>query len=177
MFFLSHFPKQNPQNENQTRKRPKRHTQKSPNQKESSPRISPEVCFVLANYYWAWGWPWSGVTYPVTLHWRKHFSNVSEYQLQIAFWLKAGYPCLLPTLSAGPLSGFNLCGPCACCHCLCKFLCASVPPVVSRRHVLWSHPLPLAFTVFLTPLLHRSQSLESGELWWWHSASRTPTRP
>jgi hypothetical protein len=128
MFFLSHFPKQTPQRQKSNKKKPNKIYTKKAKPKENSPEIKFVLCCVTPLGHGAC--PGVQLIDPVTLHWRRQlFPSVSDYHLQIALWLRVGCPCLLPSLSAGTLSGLSLCGPCACCHSLCKLLCASVSPV------------------------------------------------
>lgn len=116
------------------------------------------VCFVLLNYSWAWGPAWVQSIYSVTLYWRNQIFPflVGITCKQLHSW--GGTVSPSPLLRAGTLSGLNLCRSCGCCHSLYELVCVSVN-CVYKMPFSQNHPLPLALTIFLRPLLHRSLSL------------------
>lgn len=68
-----------------------------------------EVCFLLVSCSWAWILAWSGVDIlSITPLGKTHFPSPSRCQLQITSWLEVGL-CAYSLLSAGLLSGLNLC--------------------------------------------------------------------
>lgn len=130
---------------------------KKPKQNETTnSQIYHGVYFVLANYSWAWGLPWSVVDIPSEIPLEKtDLLFASEYQLQIAY-------CLLPLLSVGV--------------CLDPVWILYVPPQCQRSYLhqsllhldlvslghRYSHPLPLAVRIFLSPLPHIPECVGDG---------------
>lgn len=86
------------------------------------------------------------------LHWRK---LTSPFPVGIS---ADSFLCSFLLLCAGSFSGWNLPGPCGCCHSLWVHM--RVTPALSRRHLPMTLPLPVALTVFPTLLFQRSLSLE-----------------
>lgn len=82
----------------------------------------------------------------VTVHW---YTGKTQVSVANIFLVRSGTWCLLTLLSAGILSGLNLCGSCRCWHRPCVFM--FIHPVASGRPVSsefstssdsWSFPHP-----------------------------------
>jgi len=104
-------------------------------------------------------WPWCLLLTVVCLFSeslieKTNFSFPNSCQLETASELMVEARVQFPSQSWDPIL-LDRCRPCACCHGLCKFICASVLLCLS-----WVSSSLLVLRIFLSPLLHNSLSPE-----------------